>query len=65
MMMGNKVKKSVKTVLHKEGLARKEFFKNFMDTYEVNKIDTKNKDSAYMKWVNNTIAIASISNASI
>ena len=44
---------------HEVSLAIKEFFDSFMDTYGVNKIDTKNKESANIKRVNNTIATVS------
>ena len=37
-----------------EGVTRKNFFDNFMETNGVNKIDTSNKDSAYMKRINST-----------
>ena len=41
---------------YEEGITRKNFFDNFMETNEVNKIDTTNKDSAYLKRVNSTQA---------
>lgn len=39
-----------------EGVTRRNFFDNFMETAEVNKIDSSNKESAYMKRVNSTQA---------